>query len=173
MLEYLIALVCLVATWFWMVSRPSRLPPGPLCLPMLKNMMTLNGDFVEIMSGLHKKYGAMFSLSLAGGGVWDVWIEGYDVIKEMINDSRFLGRAVYGPMEDLRMESGVIFGNGVEWKQKRNTMLQILGALGMGKTAFSAAVEVEIEHLINHLEADIGKPVYIFVSHIYLFRFNL
>ncbi len=167
MLQYVVAVVVLVATWFWRVSRPPKLPPGPLSFPIVKNFPALSGDpnFTAVLSRLHRKHGKIFSLSLVGDGVWDVWVQGYDVIKELLNDQRFFGRVVYGPLLDLQMEKGVGWCTGEVWRHKRKVMAHVMRSLGVGKSVFAAGVEFETEKLLNYLKENIDKPCHVQVCH--------
>ncbi len=167
MYEYLIAIsICLIVSWFWSQSRPKNLPPGPLCFPLVKNLphMAMAKDFVAFMRQKHQKYGPLMSLSLVGNGIWDVWLEDYELIMEVLNDQRFFGRSIYGPMVDLQIPKGLGWSTGAVWRNKRKCMMQIMRTLGVGKSVFATGVEYETEQLLEYLEANIAKPVYIKVS---------
>ena len=157
------ASIVLVFTWFWAKSRPRKLPPGPLCLPLLDNLLDLGFDaeFAEKLKKEHKKHGPIISASLVGHGIWDVWVEGYDLIKEMLHDSRFTNRSVFGPMVDMKANQGLAWTPGNVAKSKRKVIVQIMRSIGVGKTVFSAGVEEETEYLLQHLDTSVGKPLFL------------
>ena len=73
---------CIIA-FLWIRSRrPSDLPPGPVPLPVLGNLLyLLTGDLRKVSESLRKKYGSLFSLSL--GPHWVIFVNGIDTLKDV------------------------------------------------------------------------------------------
>ena len=119
------------------------------------------------MDKLHQKYGPIISLSLIGRGKWDVWFQGYDLLKEVMNDPRFTARSSISLFEQLGMHKGIGFASGEEAKVKRRMTIQVLKALGVGKSVFSVGIEEEVERLLKYVE-DLGdQDIYIQVWCLY------
>ena len=104
MYEYIVAGVLVIFTYlFWKKSRTSKLPPGPICLPVIGNLhnVSFDSNFTSKMQNLHKKHGPIISLSFIGLNIWDVWIDSYEMIREVLHDSRFANRTIFGLFEFL------------------------------------------------------------------------
>ncbi len=167
MLEYMTAVaICLIVTWMWSKSRPSGMPQGPLVFPIVNNILSISFDhkFVSSIGALHHKYGSILSLSLVGHGIWDVWVQGYDVIKEVLYDPRFANRSIFGPLVDIHVDRGIVFASADRAKVRRRAMLQIMREVGVGKTTFVTGCEENTEVLLNYLEKFERKPLYLQVS---------
>ncbi|XP_075263366.1 cytochrome P450 2J2-like [Convolutriloba macropyga] len=113
------------------------------------------------MDKLHKKYGPIMSLSLVGKGIWDIWFQGFDLMKEVLHDQRFSSRTTFSVFDKIGADRGVVFASGEAFKVKRRLTMQILRALGVGKSAFSTGIEDEANNLLVHLDEFIGKDIYI------------
>ena len=139
------------------------MPPGPMVFPVVNNVLSISFDekFVSSIAKLHSKHGSILSLSLVGHGLWDIWVQGYDLVKEVLHDPRFANRSIFGPMTELNLEKGLGWATAEISKVRRKTMLQCMRAMGVGKTAFSAGVEEEIMSLLKYLDSFAGKPLYI------------
>ena len=74
-----VLLIFFIIAFLWIRSqRPSDLPPGPVPLPVLGNLLyLLAGDLRKLSESLRKKYGSLFSLSL--GPHWVIFVNGIDV----------------------------------------------------------------------------------------------
>ena len=76
-------LIFFIFTFLWIRSRrPPDLPPGPVPLPVLGNLLyLLVGDLRKVSESLRKKYGSLFSLSL--GPHWVIFVNGIDTLKDV------------------------------------------------------------------------------------------
>ncbi len=170
MLEYITAVaVCLIVTWMWSKSRPSGMPPGPMVFPIVNNILSISTDdrLVSYIENLHKKYGPIVSFSVVGHGLWDIWVQGYDLVKEVFHDPRFTNRSIFGPMAELKLDQGLVWAASHVSKARRKTMLQIMRVVGVGKTAFVTGCEENTESLLSHLHYFVGKPLYLQVKFSY------
>ena len=59
---------------------------------------------------------------------------------------------------------GLAFACGSDTKMKRKLTLQILRALGVGKSTFSTGIEEEVETLLQYMERYLGHNFYIQVT---------
>lgn len=84
-IEFII--ICLVGllTWLWRRSRrPNDYPPGPIPLPLIGNLLQMQGqvDFLKAVRIFREKYGNIFSLSL--GKFWIIVVNEADTIRELL-----------------------------------------------------------------------------------------
>ena len=70
----------------------------------------------------------------------------------------------FSVFDKIGADRGVVFASGEAFKVKRRLTMQILRALGVGKSAFSTGIEDEANNLLVHLDEFIGKDIYIQVS---------
>ncbi len=163
MIEYFIgAAVCVVASWFWSKSRPSKLPPGPLCYPILNNLHNVSMEghkFTDSMEKLHKEYGPTISLCLVGHNIWDIWITNFDMIKEVLYDPRFASRKATGLWLEQGMDKGLTFTGLEDARAKRKVMSKFLSSLGVGKTVFAEGIEDETQKLMKYLAETSGQHI--------------
>ena len=131
-------------------------PTKNIQLPLSFNCLTR-----KRMENLHKQYGPMVSVCLSGQGTWDVRFEGYDLIKEVLHDPRFSSRTNFELFDVLGNTKGIAFASGEPVKVKRKLTLQIMRALGVGKTAFSTGIEEVTNSLLIYLEQFENKNVYV------------
>ena len=77
-------LIFFIIAFLWIRSRrPSDLPPGPVPLPVLGNILYLvAGDLRKVSESVRKKYGSLFSLSL--GPHWVIFVNGIDTLKDVL-----------------------------------------------------------------------------------------
>ena len=113
------------------------------------------------MENLHKQYGPMVSICVCGRGVWDVWIQDFDLIKEVLHDPRFSSRTAFSLFEELGNDKGIAFASGEMAKVKRKMTLQIMRALGVGKSVFSSGIEEETDSLLKYFEKITNQDFYI------------
>ena len=167
MLEFVGFAILVLIFWIWQKSRPSRFPPGPLCLPIVGNghNLSLNHLFFGQMEKLHSKYGPLISLSVAGDQIWDVWFRDYEIAKEVWNDPRFSSRSIVPLAAKLELERGVSFTSGADSRSKRTMLFKVFKALGVfDKSVFSVGVEKEVELMMNYLDTMTEKNLFIQVK---------
>lgn len=162
-MEFVIAIFAVVISWLWLKSRKSGMPPGPLCLPVIGNLhnVTVNENFCNRVSKLHKQYGPIVSLSVFGMGQWDVLVEGLELVKEVLHDNRFMARIETPLLQTLGLTKGIFYAGNENVKAKRKLTYKILRALGVGKTVFASGIEEETEALMQHLERHKGRDFYL------------
>ncbi len=115
--------------------------------------------FADKLEVLHKKYGPMMSLCLVGWNVWDIWITDFNIIKEVLHDSRFASREASGLWLKQRFDTGLCFTPLETAKVKRKVMSQFLGSLGVGKSCFTVGIGEEADKLMKHLQKHMGQQI--------------
>ena len=156
---YIAGAAGLVTAWFWSKSRPSNFPPGPIALPFMNNLLSVSLDehLVGKLQKLHKDYGPMVSLAIAGSNIWDVWINDYDIIKEVLFDNRFNSRSIFGFFTLFELNKGIAFDSGETWKVKRKLVGQAFRNMGVGRNSYGGMVESEVEKFMKHIENQDNK----------------
>ena len=76
--------LCVLVVWILLRNQKSaKLPPGPLSLPIIGSILSLQGDDVrESLLHLAHKYGDIFTLDM--GQSRTVVLAGFDVFKEVL-----------------------------------------------------------------------------------------
>ena len=76
---------------------------------------------------------------------------------------RFFGKRLhhFSMFDKVDANKGIVFASGESFKVKRRLTMQILRALGVGKSAFSTGIEEEANNLLLHLDQFTGQDVYI------------
>ncbi|KFV79423.1 Cytochrome P450 2C23 [Struthio camelus australis] len=151
-----VLLVCIACLLSFMARRKrsgkGKMPPGPVPLPILGNMLQVKPkDLAKTLHMLGEKYGPVFTVHLGSEPV--VVLYGYDVMKEALID-RADEFAVRGhmPIGDRANNGlGIIFSNNEEWLQVRRFTLSTLRNFGMGKRSIEERIQEEAEFLLEEI----------------------
>ncbi|XP_053328566.1 cytochrome P450 2C15-like [Spea bombifrons] len=165
-LSTLLLVVCVVFLLYALTqSSPNpgkaRLPPGPTPLPILGNILHLNGKkiFTSLVK-LGEKYGPVYTIYMGMERV--VVLYGYEAVKEALIDrgEEFSGRG-HMPLLDKLSDNGhgVVGSNGERWKQLRRFSLMTLRNFGMGKRSIEERIQEEASFLIEELRRTNGQPL--------------
>ena len=156
----LAAIVGAIPLYLYSKSRPRNFPPGPFNWPLVHNLLYLSfdGKFRQSMGTLHSKYGQLLSLTF-GFGIWDVFVQGPDLVREVLNDSRFNGRHLYSYFTLMNFDNSISLGQGEQWKRRKKIFVQVMKDLGVGKSVFATGIEAEVQRLLNYLDERDGQLV--------------
>ncbi|XP_064359164.1 cytochrome P450 2C11-like [Dromaius novaehollandiae] len=155
----LLALLALLALWGWR-PRGRTLPPGPLALPVIGNLLQLRAaDTCEAFRKLSEKYGPVFMLRL--GSEPTVVLFGYDVVREVLvsRSEEFTDRGRFPSSEKIGKGLGLFMSNGETWLQTRRFALSTLRDFGMGRRSIEEQVQEETGLLLQELAASRGQPL--------------
>ncbi|XP_044521637.1 cytochrome P450 2C19-like isoform X1 [Gracilinanus agilis] len=159
-LGLLLCISCLLLILVWKKGLgKGKLPPGPIPLPIIGNLLQLNlKNISESLCVLAKEYGPVFSLQLGLERV--VVLHGYKAIKEALIDQgdNFSNRASMPIFEFVNNGLGVGVSNGERWKQLRRLSLMTLRNLGMGKRSIEERIQEEAKFLVEELKKTKGLP---------------
>ncbi|XP_002731660.1 cytochrome P450 18a1-like [Saccoglossus kowalevskii] len=148
--------------YFYRVRRnPRNLPPGPWGWPILGYLPHLGSKphltFVEMV----KTYGSIFRVPMGSQEV--VVLNGYKVIKEALADkgAKFAGRPTWKSTSVFSDggTKGTIFSNGSVWTENRRFEVTALKRFGMGKRSIEEPIIEEVQHFLDALEVERGRPV--------------
>ncbi|KAL6467708.1 hypothetical protein MHYP_G00233850 [Metynnis hypsauchen] len=135
------------------------LPPGPLALPLLGNLVMLNkrAPFKSFLKW-SKTYGPVMTVYFGPHRV--VVLVGYDAVKEALVDQAddFVGRASIAFMHRVVRGYGLVISNGDRWRQLRRFTLTTLRDFGMGRKRIEYWIQEESEHLRNSLRETKSAP---------------
>uniref|UniRef100_A0A8C5R7D6 unspecific monooxygenase n=1 Tax=Leptobrachium leishanense TaxID=445787 RepID=A0A8C5R7D6_9ANUR len=136
-------------------KNKARLPPGPTPLPILGNILQLNGK--EVFRSFIKfaeKYGPVYTIYMGTERI--VVLSGYEAVKTALNDNGdvFSGRGHMPLIEKI-----INNGNGERWKQLRRFSLMTLRNFGMGKKSIEERIQEEAHFLTEEFRKTNGQPV--------------
>ncbi|XP_025912736.1 cytochrome P450 2F3-like isoform X2 [Apteryx rowi] len=142
------------------MRRPgAKLPPGPMPLPFLGNLLQV--EVRELIGSLRKlsgTYGPIFTVHL--GSRPCVVLSGYRVLKEALVDraEEFSGRGDFPAVQQWSRGNGIVYGTGERWRQLRRFAIGTFKNFGMGKRSMEERVREEAQHLLQHLRQTRGEP---------------
>uniref|UniRef100_A0A8C4RCP7 Cytochrome P450 2B4-like n=1 Tax=Erpetoichthys calabaricus TaxID=27687 RepID=A0A8C4RCP7_ERPCA len=129
-------------------SRHAKMPPGPTPLPVIGNLLQVNGKtpFMSFLK-LSDTYGPVMTVHL--GGHRALVLVGYEAVQEALvqHADVFAGRAQFPLLVRLLRGFGLTLSNGERWKQLRRFTLTTLRNFGMGKHSIEEWIQEEARHL--------------------------
>ncbi|NXI65160.1 CP2CT protein, partial [Anseranas semipalmata] len=153
-----LAAVALVARW--QKERSRNLPPGPLPLPFIGNLLQLGtGATFKTFRKLSEKYGPVFSLRFGSQRV--VVVFGYEMLREVLvtRGDEFTDRGSFPLAEKSNQDLGLFMSNGAAWVQMRRFTLSTLRDFGVGKRGLEEQVQEETGLLLQELARTQGQPL--------------
>ncbi|KAM4642699.1 cytochrome P450 2G1-like [Discoglossus pictus] len=139
----------------------SQLPPGPTPLPILGNILQLNGaEVFKSLLKLSEKYGPVYTIHMGLEPV--VVLCSYDAVKEALNDrGEEFGARGHMPLLDRISAGGhgVVASNGERWRQLRRFSLMTLRNFGMGKRSIEERIQEEAHFLTEEFRKTNSQPI--------------
>nr|XP_033812113.1 cytochrome P450 2F2-like [Geotrypetes seraphini] len=143
-----------------MLQKRGQLPPGPIPLPIVGNVLQVNtGNIAQSLMDMSKKYGPVFTVYF--GPTPNLVLCGYETIKEaLINQSdQFGGRGPYPVFDKYTKDNDVAFSNGEKWKELRRFALQTMRNFGVGKRSIEERIQEEIQFLMKEFRKSNKSPI--------------
>ncbi|KAM5140171.1 cytochrome P450 2C18-like isoform 3-T3 [Callospermophilus lateralis] len=148
-----LCLSCLLLLSLWRQrSGRGKLPPGPMPLPILGNILQIdNKNISKSLTNLSKVYGPVFTVHL--GTRPTVVLHGYEAVKEALVDHGevFSGRGSFPVSDRTRKGLGIILSTGNRWKVMRRFSVMTLRNFGMGKRSIEDRIQEEARCLVQEL----------------------
>uniref|UniRef100_A0A8B9KYP2 Cytochrome P450, family 2, subfamily AE, polypeptide 1 n=1 Tax=Astyanax mexicanus TaxID=7994 RepID=A0A8B9KYP2_ASTMX len=157
-MEGILVFLCVLALVKYLNDhRPKNIPPGPIPLPFLGNVLSL--DFREPVvsfSKISEKYGDVSTLYLAGEMC--ILLSGYKSFKEALVEQAdiFAERAYYPVNDRLSRGLGLISSSGYAWSHQRRFAVSVLKHFGVGKKSLEHAILQESRYLCEALQKERG-----------------
>ncbi|CAO4377599.1 unnamed protein product [Caenorhabditis nigoni] len=158
---FLILLVSVFLAWLVVrqYQKVSRLPPGPVSLPLIGNVPQIvyylwsTGGIVPTFDLFRKRYGNIFTLWL--GPIPYVSIADYDTAHEVFvkNSNKYADKFIAPLFQAIRNDKGVAGTNGEHWQEMKRFVLQTFRNMGVGKDV----MELKIIEELDARCADIDK----------------
>ncbi|XP_063793807.1 cytochrome P450 2F3-like [Pseudophryne corroboree] len=159
-LLFICFLCYIILSFMKMFKEKATLPPGPMPLPFIGNLLQINtNDIASSLMKLKDKYGPVYTLYL--GPKPGLVICGYSAMKEaLIEQNEIFGeRGDYPVFLNYIGVHDIAFTNGEKWKKLRRFALLTLRNFGMGKRSVEDRILEEAHFLVKEFEKTKGSPV--------------
>uniref|UniRef100_A0A7M4FYF1 Cytochrome P450 2J6-like n=1 Tax=Crocodylus porosus TaxID=8502 RepID=A0A7M4FYF1_CROPO len=146
--QALVALIVFLLVMQFLNLQQARkhLPPGPVPLPLVGNLLQLKFQFHrDLLMKLAKTHGDIFTLWFGRTPI--IILNGFHAVKDGLTTHP---EDVSGPVSQETNSSGIMLATGHNWKRQRRFGMMILRNLGMGKKGLEYRVQEEAHHLLKY-----------------------
>uniref|UniRef100_A0AC35FFY9 Cytochrome P450 n=1 Tax=Panagrolaimus sp. PS1159 TaxID=55785 RepID=A0AC35FFY9_9BILA len=154
------------------------LPPGPIPLPLIGNYheVEANPPGYATFDKWRKKYGEIHTFWLAETPV--VSINDFNLIQKYFvkeNSDTLAGRMLVGRQMEIQRGGtfGLIFVDGVQWREHRRFALQVFRNFGMGRGLMEEKIQIEISNMFDDINEAFGNSKEITIEPAPLFEITV
>ncbi|XP_039624158.1 cytochrome P450 2C20-like [Polypterus senegalus] len=154
-----IVLIMLFALFRKDSSRYGKMPPGPTPLPLIGNLLKMNGKTPhESFVKMSETYGPVMTVMFGPQPV--VVLVGHEVVHEALvqQGDAFSGRAATPLFMKITDSSGLAMTNEECWKELRRFSMTTLRNFGVGKRSIEECIQEEAESLVKEFQKCEGSP---------------
>ncbi|KAL3234001.1 hypothetical protein MRX96_022758 [Rhipicephalus microplus] len=160
-LAILVSFILLISSALWLRSdhapRGTKLPPGPLGLPLIGNIRLSTNIFSpNNLKKWTETYGPVFRLKIGFSNV--VVLNDFESISEVLSMKELLYRTGNLTVDEAGFR-GLLSLNGQAWIDNRRFCLQVLRDLGFGRSSMEEKLKEEAEYLTEKIAEHIGAPL--------------
>ncbi|KAG2468927.1 CP2G1 protein, partial [Polypterus senegalus] len=140
-------------------SRYGKMPPGPTPLPLIGNLLKMNGKTPhESFVKMSETYGPVMTVMFGPQPV--VVLVGHEVVHEALvqQGDAFSGRAATPLFMKITDSSGLAMTNEECWKELRRFSMTTLRNFGVGKRSIEECIQEEAESLVKEFQKCEGSP---------------
>uniref|UniRef100_A0A8C4RDT7 Cytochrome P450 2B19-like n=1 Tax=Erpetoichthys calabaricus TaxID=27687 RepID=A0A8C4RDT7_ERPCA len=140
-------------------ARYAKMPPGPTPLPLIGNILKVNGRTPhESLVKMSKTYGPVMTVKFGSQPV--VVLVGLDAVHEALVQQAdvFAGRANIPLFMKVTDGTGIGMTNGECWKQLRRFSMATLKDFGVGKRSIEDCIREEAKYLVKEFQKYEGSP---------------
>ncbi|XP_016277728.2 cytochrome P450 2F1-like [Monodelphis domestica] len=154
---WLLFLLCLLLLALVLQGRglkgsQGRLPPGPMPLPLLGNLLQLGPSGLDKrLMELSRRFGSVFTVRL--GPQPFVVLSGSSALREalLLQADTFGGRGGMASFDRCTLGKGIVFSNGHLWHTLRTFTVGALKKLGLGTRSIEERIREEAAALVQEL----------------------
>uniref|UniRef100_A0A7M4F0B6 Cytochrome P450 2J6-like n=1 Tax=Crocodylus porosus TaxID=8502 RepID=A0A7M4F0B6_CROPO len=151
--QALVALIVFLLVMQFLNLQQARkhLPPGPVPLPLVGNLLQLKFQFHrDLLMKLAKTHGDIFTLWFGRTPI--IILNGFHAVKDGLttHPEDVSGRLLSPFFKTMAQGKGIMLATGHNWKRQRRFGMMILRNLGMGKKGLEYRVQEEAHHLLKY-----------------------
>uniref|UniRef100_A0AC34G0M5 Cytochrome P450 n=1 Tax=Panagrolaimus sp. ES5 TaxID=591445 RepID=A0AC34G0M5_9BILA len=140
--------------------RRLHLPPGPIPLPIVGNLLSLDANDIDNQLIKYKKqYGNIFTVWIANA---TVIVGGHEAMKSIFikNGDKVVGRTNFIVLEDIFGGMlGIANASDSLWRSQRKFFLHVLRDFGVGKPVLENAIITQASDVCAYFKSLNGSPI--------------
>ncbi|XP_063979801.1 cytochrome P450 306a1 isoform X2 [Diachasmimorpha longicaudata] len=132
-------------------GKTLKLPPGPVGVPVLGNLLSINSVNPHLsLAKLVRRYSGICALRM--GSVYTVLLTDPKLVRQAFAKDTFTGRAPLYLTHGIMQGFGIVCAEGDHWREQRKFVSSTLKSLGMSKHGYRREkLEGRITHYICQL----------------------